>query len=108
MSPTNGIGSIQTTLNVRQVPIVTKYRPILIAAAIITAVFVLGCDLWYQSTLNPLGLTLYNIFFMIMFVVLILMITLSGVQLARIMKRAWQHTSNIAHYKFVKRVSEKE
>ena len=95
---------IQATLYVRQVSIVTKYRSLLIAFSIVTSAVVLGCDLWYESTQNPLGAAIYNIFFIVMFIVLILMITLSGIQLAQTMKRAWQQTNDIAHYKFVKRV----
>jgi hypothetical protein len=96
---------IQTTLNVRKVAFIHKYRPILIIFVILTATVVFGTDMWYIVTANTLGLNIYNFYFIIMFIVLIFMITFSGVKLIKTMRSAWEHTSNAAHYKFVKKVS---
>jgi hypothetical protein len=96
---------IQTTLNVRKVAFIRKFRPVLIIFIILTSTIVFGTDIWYIVTANTLGLNIYNYYFIIMFILLILMITISGVKLTKTMRSAWEHTSNAAHYKFVKKVS---
>ena len=96
---------MQSTLSTKQLAFVTRFRPILIAFAIVCTVLIIGCDIWFSlATESFIAGALYNAIFAAMFLVLIGMISYSGYTMMVTMKRLWDQTQNKGFLIFLKKV----
>jgi Na+/H+-dicarboxylate symporter len=96
---------MHSTISNKQLKFVTRFRPILIAYAIVSTTLVVGIDLWHSIGVSNLASVLYNVVFAIMFLGLVGMITFSGYKMIVVMRSMWEHTRHIAHLLFLRKVN---
>ena len=96
---------IQTTLYVRKAPFITKYRVVLLVFVVVVSAFITVMDIAYQVTVISLLHTIFNIFLLLMYLLLVFMISISGYKLTKRMTNIFATTGHPAHLLFVRRVS---
>ena len=95
---------IQLASGIERLQYVTKLRPVLIGFAIFSSTVVLGLRIWYSITKDFTSQLLYNLFFAIVFIAYIGMISFSGWRLMKSMKNLYDFSRNQVYYAFLKKV----